>query len=423
MPALLAALALATGCQPAARRLSAGPGGPQAAISLLDALRGRYGTIAREPGLETVRPKLGSAGLVPSRVFDDASVWTASEGEWRALWLEGAGTAGAYRLGVRATAALPRAPGEYRARIALRRQASGRFEWSTFDELALGPVRPADLAAAFRALLEAAESEPRGDARGRVVAALPRAARALGRLFDLEALTLSADAGGAQRIDVGLRLRPDRLQAEAPRFAAYLVRRSQGVRFTMAATVPDGRPLWSAQAEDDRWRLRLRTRGGRLVPLTGEPVHQAGRLRFTLDYSFKAGWFRVGLRGLSANLDPAPGNEALGFVARFVDQPDWQLPFVIEPFMRASLRYPFEPPGALFSLAVREEPGRGSLLVSESTLRVRESWIVRWLGGISDRALAELRVAEAEADAYGLECLTALREDLAALLADPPPPG
>jgi hypothetical protein len=50
-------------------------------------------------------------------------------------------------------------------------------------------------------------------------------------------------------------------------------------------------------------------------------------------------------------------------------------------------------------------------------VRIRESWIVRWLGGFAGKALDDLRVAEAEADRFTLECLTAVREDLVSLLA------
>jgi len=417
---LLAVLTLLAGCEEAARTLGAGPGGTAAATSLVEALSARYGKIQREPALEAVRPKLEGNVLVPSRVFDDASIWTSSEGDWRALWLQGSGKTGAYKLGIRPTAASPKAPGEYRARIALRKQPSGGYEWSTFDELALGPLRPAELTAAFRALLQAAEREPTGDVRARVTAALPRSARALGRLFDLEVLSVTPDAEGTRRVELAYRMRPERLKAEAPKFAAYLARRARGQRFTAVATLPDGRPLWSAESEDDRSRLRLRIRGGRLVLLEGAAAHEAGRVRVTIDYSFKAGLFRVGVRKLVAEIEPAPPGEPLAFAARFVEQPDWQFPFLIEPFVRGSLRYPFEDPGSRFSMAVREEPGRGSLLVTDTRLQVRESWLIRWLGGYSSKAMAELRESEAEADRYALECLTAVRDDVAALVSAGP---
>jgi hypothetical protein len=410
-------LALAGGCQEPARRLAAGPAGGPAATTLVDALRARYGKIAREPSLERVRPRIEAAVLVPSRVFDDSSVWTASEGDWRSLWVEGRGDAGAYRLGLRANPDQPRSPGEYRARIVLHRRKSGEFEWDTFDELALGPLRPAELSAAFRALLRAAE-ERRGDARAQVVDAMPRSARALGRLFDLEALSLSPEPDGTQRIEIALRQRPERLKAEAPKFAAYLQRRTRGTQIKLTVALPDGRPLWAAAGADGAWRIRLRARGGQLLPLEGRP--ESGRLHATLDYSIKAGLFRVGVRGLKAEIDTAPAGEPLALAVRFLDEPEWRIPFLIKPFMRASLRYPFEDPGSRFLVGVRAEPGRGSLLVSHSRLQVKESWIVHWFGGLSEKAMAELRAADAEADRYALECLTALRDDLAALLSPSP---
>src|SRR5215470_17585375 len=98
---VLLLLGLTAGCGDAARALGSGPDGPAAALELLDALRARLGPAQREPGLQAMRPKLAAAALAPSRVFDDASVWTASEGDWRALSLEGRGAPGAYRMGVR----------------------------------------------------------------------------------------------------------------------------------------------------------------------------------------------------------------------------------------------------------------------------------------------------------------------------------
>jgi hypothetical protein len=246
---------------------------------------------------------------------------------------------------------------------------------------------------------------------------MPRSARAFGRLFDLETLALAPQADGTVRIDAVLRLRPERLKPEAPKFAAYVARYSRGLRLAATASASDGRALWSAEIEDAVWRLRLRVRDGALVTLEGPPAHAGPELRLVLDYSYKVGLFRVGVRGLPARLASSGTAGELGFVARLVEQPDWQLPFVIEPFMRGSLRYPFEGEGSEFSLVLRAEEGPRTLLVSDSRTRIRESWIVRWLGGSASRAADALRTAEAEADRYALECLTALHEDLAHLLA------
>jgi hypothetical protein len=403
-------LALACGCGEAVRALGSGPGGPAAALELVDALRARLGPAQREPVLQAARPKLAAAVFVPSRAFGDASLWTAGEGDWKALWLEGGGPPGAYRLGLRASAPEPGAAGAYRARLTLRRLGAERYEWTTHEALVLGRIRPEDMAAAWRALLRAAEQG--GELPARAAAALPRASRAFARLFDLEALTASRLGDGTTLVEVAVRVRPDRIKAEAPKFAAYLSRRSEGLRAAITARVADGRALWSAEANEGAWRLRLRVRDGVLVPLEGAPAGGEGGLRVVTDYSFKAGLFRAGLRGLIADVEPSVAAGDLRLVARFREQPDWQLPFLVEPLLRASLRYPFEGPGSEFEVALRAEGSHGEL-VSESRARLRESWIVRWLGGFTTKALEELRAAEAEADRYALECLTAVREDVA----------
>jgi hypothetical protein len=56
------------------------------------------------------------------------------------------------------------------------------------------------------------------------------------------------------------------------------------------------------------------------------------------------------------------------------------------------------------------------MLARHYRARVRESWILRWLGGMTSSAVEVFRRgAEAEADRFHRECLLALRDDLSAL--------
>ena len=110
-----------------------------------------------------------------------------------------------------------------------------------------------------------------------------------------------------------------------------------------------------------------------------------------------------------------------GFVARFRQRPDWDLPFLVEPLLGAPLHYPFEGPGSEAGWAARETRA-GTLLVRTYRARIAENWILRWLGGQTNRALGEFRAgAEREADRYIGECLRALRDDLVTLLQAAPP--
>jgi hypothetical protein len=131
------------------------------------------------------------------------------------------------------------------------------------------------------------------------------------------------------------------------------------------------------------------------------------------------GRFEVGARRIAADLalTRAPGEKGLS--ARFLQEPDWRLPFLAETLLDDPLRYPFEVPGSEIEWAAREASG-GTLLTGLYRARVRETWILRWLGGMVGSAVSEFRrEAEREADQYHRECLLALRDDLGALETSP----
>ncbi len=89
------------------------------------------------------------------------------------------------------------------------------------------------------------------------------------------------------------------------------------------------------------------------------------------------------------------------------------MPFVARPFLRASLRRPFDAPGARLALAFEQRPEGGAWLVREYRLAVRESWLVRWLGGLGTNAVVAFRRdAEQQAERFVFEALDALRRDL-----------
>ena len=70
---------------------------------------------------------------------------------------------------------------------------------------------------------------------------------------------------------------------------------------------------------------------------------------------------------------------------------------------------------------MRESTDGPTELVREFRFRVRESWIIRWLGGRGDEAVSDFRKgAEVEADRYNQECLYALRDDVVTLLNETP---
>lgn len=411
------ALAVVPACAPPARELARGPAGARGAGQLLEALAARFGPVSREPAFDALRPKLARAALVPSRVFDDAAAWTARGGDWRGVELAGAISGSGYRIGVRVAAPEPSAPGEYRGRMELRRLADGRFEWQLQEELAIGTARPVEIAAALSALFREAERlAGTASPRDLVAAALPRAAAVVGQACRLERLQLAREASGT-RVEAIVRLTPDGLARAAPRYAAFLRRYVSPMKLHAAAADAAGATWWTLDGSDGGWTLRLRVRDGSLVPLAG--AARGGipsQLRVTVDYKTRMGRFTVGVRSLEAELTLTRGALEKGFRARFVREPGWQLPFLVAPLLRGSLRYPFEAEGSEAAWSVREQPGGVVRAVRSYRARVRESWLVRWLGGLTTSAVDDFRRgAEAEADAYHRACLLALRDDLLAL--------
>ena len=419
--ALVLSTALAAACRHAACELAGGPAGVDGARALVEALADRFGPIEREPGFDALRPKLARAALVPSRVFDDGTAWTTRGDGWGAVELAGYASGGAYRIGVRAEAPPPGVPGEYRGRVQLRRVAGGCFEWSLSEELAVGRARPSDLARTLDALFRGAESSSEASARAAIAEALPRASAKLGHLLRLEVLALQPDAHGATRVRLAVRLTPAGIRSFAPRYAAFLEKYARPIRTSLVVADPGGAAWWTLEAADHLWTVRLRLRDGSLVPLDGPPDRRLpSRLRATGDYATRMGRFKVGAARIVADVTLTRAPDEKGLSTRFLQEPDWQLPFLVEPLLHGPLRYPFEGPGSEIEWAAREAPGGGTRFVGLYRARVRETWILRWLGGMVGNAVGEFRRgAEREADQYHRECLLALRDDLAAVGAPP----
>jgi hypothetical protein len=413
----LGALALLAACEPAARRLADGPGGAEAASALVQAIADRFGPQDREAEFEALRPKLARAALVPSWAFEDASVWKRSEGAIRVVEFAGVPTPAGFRLGVRAEAKEPVVPGDYRGRIRLERIASGRFEWTVREELAVGGVRPVDLASALDALFHAAEAATEAEARTAIAAAFPRASAKLGQALRLETLAVTKDAQGIVGLQTAVRLVPAGLRASAPNYAAFLQKYLTPIQSRVVVADASGATWWTLEGANNLWRLRLRLRGGSLAPLEGDAVRRMPeRLRATMDYATRMGRFSIAEKGLLADVALTRTPAEKGFLARFHKKPEWELPFLAETLLGAPLSYPFEGPGSEAGWVARETPS-GTRIVRDYRVRVGENWVLRWLGGMTSRALSEFRSgAEREADRYHGECLLAIRDDLMELL-------
>jgi hypothetical protein len=416
---LLGVLLPLVGCGEAARGLAQSPAEAQTqADRLLGTLASFFGPTELEPTFAVLRPKLLRAALVPSRVFDDATAWTGGGGDTRAAEFVGAPGPARYRVGVRASAPLPQRPGEYQGRLQLRRLEASQYEWRMREDLALGGLRGQDLAAALTMVWRRAEGLTGVEAAARMRRALPRLTAALGRLISLETLSLVPTPSGGSAVTLGLQLTPAGIRATFPRYAAFIEKYTLPMRFQAAASAGDGDPFWDLDFTQGRLTLHCRIHEGSLAPLTGPPRGLPDKIRVLLAYSMTSGHFRIGFRDLEADVSLIREPQEKGFLARFQRAPDWQLPFLVEPLLRAPLRHPFAGEGALLSLSLHD--GLPTHLVHEYRLEVEESWILRWLSGSTGALVGAFRAGvEDEADRFMGEALSALRADVFALFSSP----
>lgn len=408
-------------CVEPARRLASGPGGQADALALVEGVALRFGESSREPAFDALRPKLARAALVPSWIWDDTAAWPRQGEGWRAVEFAGYRSGSGYHFGVRPVAAEPVAVGQYRGQLRLDKLASGRFEWTVHEVLAVGAVRPAELAAALDALLVGAQAADEPRARTAIAAAFPRASAKLGLLLSLEQLSLAHDALGATSLTLAVRLVPAGLRPTAPRYAAFLDKYLSPMRVRVVAADATGAKWWVLEGESNLWTLRLRTRAGSLVPLEGDVLRGIPeRLSVAIDYATRMGRYGVAARGLLAEVALTRTAVEKGFVAHFRQKPDWELPFLVESLLGSPLSYPFDGPGSEAGWSAVEAPA-GTRFVRHYRARMAENWVLRWLGGMTNRAVGEFRAgAEREADRYHGECLLAVRDDLVALLPRAP---
>ena len=147
-----------------------------------------------------------------------------------------------------------------------------------------------------------------------------------------------------------------------------------------------------------------------------------GTLRASMDYSTRMGRFAIAASRLAADVALTATPVEKSFIAHFRQEPDWELPFLAKTLLGGPLSYPFEAPGSEAGWGALETPA-GMQLYRQFRVRVKETWILRWLGGMTNRAMSEFRTgAEEEAERYYASCLFAVRDDLAELVRATPAP-
>jgi hypothetical protein len=409
-------VAFALACAQTISRLGPSPDAATAhADTLLAALGARFGPHVLGARLTEIRPRLVQGSLVPSRIFNDSTMWTEADGSVRELELGGDRTTGGYRIGVAQDAPLPAHAAEYHRRVLLKQLEHGQYEWRVHDVLAIGDVQVQQLANALTALFMAAQRESGASARADYRASLPRATRALGRLVTLDTLAVAPSRRGATALALGVTVHPERLEQDAPHYARFLSKFVSPAHLRLTVYDDQG-PWWTMTGDEGRFTARLRVRDGSLAPLGGPPRPMPARLHVRADLDTKMFVFRIGFRELVGDVVLTRTEHQKGFVVVFQHEPEWVLPPLVGRMIRTSLSRPFTGTGALLSFDLRDGDGAQTLALRDYRVAIEESAIMRWLGGLGNSALSDFHDgAEREADRFVGQAFAALEQDVKAL--------
>ncbi len=393
------------------------------ADQIFDGIATRFAPNVYGPRYNEARLKIAQSALVPSRIFNDTSVWGGSATlapTSRTIFVFGTPAAdGRYHLDVRPSLPPASRPGESRHAIALEQISSNQFRWDTHVDMAIGAVPPDEIAMALEALLRAPEGRAEKQLRDEYRTTFPRATAAFGRGFTLDSIAIAPAALGTTTVTLRFAFDPKLMKPSFPKLAEYLDKYLGPAKyhFTLVDRMQSNAALFDIVGQNRAMTLRYRVQQGKLVTLLGAPRPWSDSLTLMADLSLKVKLFTVGFHELATDFvisNTTSGNireRAWTVVAQH--EPKWDLPLITERLIRSPLRRPFEGQGAMFRLSVREDDGGQTMFGRHARLDVQESAIMRFLGSLGARAIGDLDGgAEEEEHRFLREGFLALRADL-----------
>jgi len=358
------------------------------AEQLFSALGARTANPDRDPKYDSARVRIASAAVLPSRVWNDTSVWTGISSARRTLMVRG--VAGErYRLEAAADVEQPARRSDARHLITLTRFTKDEFAWDTEVLFALGAVPARATGALVGALFAGGQGKTEAELRSEFRSALPRSGAILGQLFRVDSIHTATFGDQSTLSTYHVTITPKQIEAQYPNFAKYMARYAQTARMHWTLTDRSGISYFDCSLRDGRVQLRVRARGGRLVALTGDATPLPDSLTLNGDLTVRVRHFTVGFHDYHAEftIDRADHDRAWTIVSR--REPEWVLPLITERLLRTPLRRPFQGSGAYFRIGVRDgEPGP-TLLYRRLHLDVQESMILRFIGRLGAIAVSD----------------------------------
>ena len=381
-------------------------------MQVFAALGARVTDPLRDAKYDTARIKIAKAAMIPSKVWDDTSVWTSGSASRRTLLISGRFAQPRYRLDAVRFAPNPVQPAESRHIINLTRLTDVAYAWDTEVMYSLGTAPASDVAAFTRALFASGEGRVERDIRADYNTVAPQTTAALSQLFVVDSIRTSHFADSSTLATFSVTVRPDRMQTRLPRLAGYARRYLVTTRMKWSLTDRNGANYFDLASNDGHLTMRVRTRRGEIVSMTGPVVAMPDSLTLNGMLTMKVRAFTAGFRDYHADFTIIrTGHEASwSIVSR--REPEWILPLITERLLRTPLRRPFQGNGSLFRIGVRDSVGGQTILLRRLHLEVQESAILRFIGRLGATAVGDYQGrAEKEMNIW-------LRDVFAGIVAD-----
>jgi hypothetical protein len=382
------------------------------AIQLFAALGARVTDPHRDAKYDTARIEIANAAMIPSRVWNDTAVWTSGSTSRRTLLVSGRFVAPRYRLDAVRFAPNPTQPAESRHVINLTRLTNDAYAWDTEVMYALGTAPAADVAAFTRALFASGEGRGERDIRADYRAVAPQTTAALSQLFRVDSIHTSHYADSSTLATFAITVRPDLVQARLPHLADYARKYLVTARMRWSLTDKNGANYLDLTGSDGHIMLRVRTRRGEIVSMTGPVVPMPDSLTLNGMLTMKVRRFTAGFRDYHADFTIIRTDHEASWSIVSRREPEWVLPLITERLLRTPLRRPFLGNGSMFRIGVRDSVGGQTILLRRLHLEVQESTILRFIGRLGATAVGDYQGnAEKEMNVW-------LREVLAGIVAD-----
>ena len=376
----------------------------------------RFHNVQRDLKFSVARHRMARFALIPSKIFNDTSVWTVMGADsTRALLLQARFADNRYVFSARSSTVLPDRVGDERHQLQLRALGNDTFEWLTQVDHAIGPVRAEQVANAVGVLFTSFEGMRDSEVRSEARTLFPHTSLHLGQILSIDSLRSTPLADGSTSFVMRVAITPDTMRRKYPRYAAYIDKYVTPSSLKVRLTDRAGAPYFELSKQDESFVVRLRAKNGSLVPLAGPPRPMPDSLLIHVDVRAKFMIFRVGYSNLVGDFVVERGEHDRAWMMRFRQEPEWHLPLAADKLLKSPLRKPFEGRGTELRLGVRDDLGSQTMSQRQVRTAVKESAIMRFFGGLGSSAFGDFAgQTEAEENRFLAELFGALRLDFAA---------